>query len=105
MAYAPIHFQNSKHLIGFRRDRREAVFLYALFAAVGWSLMALSVNSGSCLEWIDFGGHPNERSVTGNMKMVDEPDRRTMLAMMLHGPGWALDYGLDRTVRCGLWAA
>lgn len=51
---------------------------------------------------IDFGGHPNERSVTGNMKMVDEPDRRAMLAVMLHGDGHALDYGLDRTLRTGL---
>jgi hypothetical protein len=51
---------------------------------------------------IDFGGHPNERSVTGNMKMVEEPDRRTMLAIMLHGDGWALDHGLVQTARCGM---
>jgi hypothetical protein len=34
-----------KHLIGFWRDRREAIFLYVLFAAVRWSLMALRVIS------------------------------------------------------------
>jgi hypothetical protein len=43
---------------------------------------------------IDFGGHPNERSVTGSMKMIEEPERRVMLAIMLHGDDAALDMGL-----------
>jgi hypothetical protein len=34
-----------KKLIEFRRDRREAVFLFVLFAAVRWSLLALSGQS------------------------------------------------------------
>jgi hypothetical protein len=39
---------------------------------------------------IDFGGHPNERSVTGSMKMIEEPDKRVMVAVMLHGDDAAL---------------
>jgi hypothetical protein len=35
-----------KHLIGFRRDRREAVFLSALFAAMRWSLLGHKAIAG-----------------------------------------------------------
>lgn len=51
---------------------------------------------------IDFGGHPNERSVTGNMKMVEEPDRRTMLAILQHGDGVELDHALKTVAQCGM---
>jgi hypothetical protein len=51
---------------------------------------------------IDFGGHPNERSVTGNMKMIEEPDRRMMLAVMLHGDSLALDHALKTVAQCGM---
>jgi hypothetical protein len=51
---------------------------------------------------IDFGGHPNERSVTGNMKMQKQQDRRVMLAIMQHGDGLQLDAILKATARCGL---
>jgi hypothetical protein len=51
---------------------------------------------------IDFGGHPNERSVTGNMKMQDQKDRRIMLAIMQHGDGLQLDAILKATAQCGL---
>ena len=51
---------------------------------------------------IDWGGHPNERSVTGNMKIIEEPDRRVMLAIMLHGDGVELDVALKTTARCGM---
>jgi hypothetical protein len=51
---------------------------------------------------IDFGGHPNERSVTGSMSMVEEPDRRVMLAIFLHGDGPALDMALKTTAQCGV---
>jgi hypothetical protein len=50
---------------------------------------------------IDFGGHPNERSVTGNMKMVKEPDRRVMLAVLQHGDGPELDMALKTVAQCG----
>ena len=56
-------------------------------------------------QWaIDFGGHPNERSVTGNMKMVEEKDRREMLAIMQHGNGVQLDAALVGTARCAMCA-
>jgi|SRR5215831_1814998 len=51
---------------------------------------------------IDFGGHPNERSVTGNMKMVKEPNKRTMLSIMQHRDGPELDLALKSVARCGL---
>jgi len=51
---------------------------------------------------IDWGGHPNERSVTGNMKMIEEPDRRVMLAIMLHGDGVELDMALKTAAQCGM---
>jgi hypothetical protein len=53
---------------------------------------------------IDFGGHPNERSVTGNMKMVEEADRRVMLAVMQHADGPELDMALITTARCAMCA-
>jgi hypothetical protein len=51
---------------------------------------------------IDFGGHPNERSVTGNMSMIEESDRRVMLSIFLHGDGPALDMALKTTAQCGV---
>jgi hypothetical protein len=51
---------------------------------------------------IDFGGHPNERSVTGNMTMVDEPGKRTMLTIMQHGDGIELDFVLKSVAQCGM---
>ena len=51
---------------------------------------------------IDWGGHPNERSVTGNMAVIEEPDRRVMLAIMLHGDGIQLDLALKTVAQCGL---
>jgi hypothetical protein len=56
-------------------------------------------------EWaIDFGAHPNERSVTGNMKIVEDKGRREMLAIMQHGDGPELDAALMTTARCGMCA-
>jgi hypothetical protein len=51
---------------------------------------------------VDFGGHPNERSVTSNMSMIEEPDRRVMLAVFLHADGPALDMALKTTAQCGV---
>ncbi len=51
---------------------------------------------------IDFGGHPNERSVTGSMKMIEEPERRVMLAIMLHGDDAALDMALKSVAQCAM---
>ncbi len=51
---------------------------------------------------IDLGAHPNERSVTGNMKIIKEPDRLSMSAIMLHGDGIQLDAALRTTAQCGM---
>jgi hypothetical protein len=51
---------------------------------------------------IDLGGHPNERSVTANMKMIEETDRRVMLGIMQHGDGLFLDHALKTVAQCGL---
>jgi hypothetical protein len=51
---------------------------------------------------IDFGGHPNVRSVTGSMSMAEEEDRRNMLAIFLHGDGQALEMALKTTAQCGV---
>ena len=51
---------------------------------------------------IDFGGHPNERAVTGSMKMVEEPGKRTMLSIIQHGDGIELDLALKRVAQCGM---
>jgi hypothetical protein len=53
---------------------------------------------------IDLGGHPNERAVTTNIKMTREPDRREMLAILLHGDGVQLDSALKITAQCGMIA-
>ena len=34
--------------------------------------------------------------------MIEEPDRRVMLAIMLHGDGLALDYALKTVAQCGM---
>jgi hypothetical protein len=57
--------------------------------------------SRTCIS-VDFGGHPNERSVTGNMKMVEESDRRVMLAILQHGDGPQLDMALKTVAQCGM---
>ena len=71
------------------------------------SVTATNLHAGKRFEdlyqrTIDFGGHPNERSVTGSMKMIEEPDRRVMLAVMLHGDDAALDMALKSVAQCGM---
>jgi hypothetical protein len=51
---------------------------------------------------IDFGGHPNDRAVTTNIKMTQESERRMMLTIMQHGDGVALDHVLKSTAQCGM---
>jgi hypothetical protein len=53
---------------------------------------------------IDLGGHPNERAVTSNMKMISEPDRRKVRAILMHPDGPQLDMALKTTARCGMIA-
>jgi hypothetical protein len=55
---------------------------------------------------IDLGGHPNERSVTGNLRVVDDSDgeTRTFLNVLLHDDGVALDLALKTVAQCGVTA-
>jgi hypothetical protein len=53
---------------------------------------------------IDFGGHPNERAVTTNLNMTEQPDRREMLAILLHRDGVQLDLALKTTAQSGMIA-
>jgi hypothetical protein len=74
---------------------------------VSASVAAANVHAGKRFDdlyqrTIDFGGHPNERSVTGNMKMLNEPGKRTMLTVMQHDDGVALDSGLKTVAQCGM---
>jgi hypothetical protein len=73
------------------------------------SVKAANVHAGKRFEdfyqrTIDLGGHPNERSVTGNMQIVEEPGKRTMLAIMQHGDGTALDFAQKTVAQCGMVA-
>jgi hypothetical protein len=75
--------------------------------SVAQSVIAANGNAGKRFKdlyqcTIDWGGHPNERSVTGNTKMVEECDRRVMLAIMLHGDGVELDVALRTVAQCGM---
>lgn len=52
--------------------------------------------------FIDFGGHPNERAVTGSLK-IDATDSQTILQQLyLHGDGLPLDHALKSTAQAGL---
>jgi hypothetical protein len=87
---------------GLKASRRE--FQHNAVAA---SVAAANQHAGKRFEdlyqrTIDLGGHPNERSVTGNTKMIEELDRRVMLAIMLHGDGVQLDMALKTTAQCGM---
>jgi hypothetical protein len=52
---------------------------------------------------IDFGRRSNERSVTGSMKMIEEPDKRVMVAVMLHGDDAGLDMALKSVAHCAMF--
>jgi hypothetical protein len=71
------------------------------------SVTAANIHAGKRFEdmyqkMVDLGGHPNERSVTGNMQMIEEPDRRVMLAIFLHGDNVYLDHALKTVAQCGM---
>jgi len=74
---------------------------------VKMTVFAVNQHAGKRFEelyqWtIDSGGHPNERSATGNLQMVDEGDRRIMQAIFQHADGPQLDLVLKRTAQCGI---
>lgn len=51
---------------------------------------------------IDFGAHPNERSVTGNMKRIKENGQTRWEQVYLHGDGIELEHALKYTAQAGL---
>jgi hypothetical protein len=51
---------------------------------------------------IDFGAHPNERAITGNMKMTEELDQVRWEQTYLHGDSLALNHALKHTAQAGL---
>ncbi len=53
---------------------------------------------------IDFGAHPNQRAVTGSMKLEETPEARHYQQVYLHGDGVPLLHGLKSTAQSGLCA-
>ena len=51
---------------------------------------------------IDFGGHPNERAVTGSMEIKEENKETVFMQIQLHGDSLSLDYALKTTAQIGL---
>ena len=51
---------------------------------------------------IDFGGHPNERAITGSLKITDLGDRKSYDSIYLHEDGPELDYALTTTAQTGV---
>ncbi len=51
---------------------------------------------------IDFGGHPNERSVTSSMKLVRTENGFELPMIYLHGDSTALDHVLKTSAQVGL---
>lgn len=54
--------------------------------------------------FIEFGGHPNARSITGSLKITDESSRRVYKHIYLHRDGPAANYGLMSTAQAGVCA-
>lgn len=94
----------NRHVDAAGMKASKKAFKHELVAA---SVTTANMHAGKRFEdlyqrTIDFGGHPNERSVTGSMKMIEEPDRMVMLAVMLHGDDVALDMGLKSVAQCAM---
>jgi hypothetical protein len=53
---------------------------------------------------IDFGAHPNERALTGNLRIVQHVGRKEFQQIYLHGEGLMLDHGLRTTAQAGVCA-
>lgn len=55
-------------------------------------------------ECIDFGGHPNERAVTGSLEISETATGRAINQLWFHADGLSLDYALMTTARVGICA-
>lgn len=53
---------------------------------------------------IDFGGHPNERAITGNLAVEERVSGTEFQQIYLHGDGLALDHGIKTTAQTGVCA-
>jgi hypothetical protein len=53
---------------------------------------------------IDFGAHPNERSVTSNASIKQHVGRKELQQIYLHGDGLQLDHALKTTAQAGVCA-
>jgi hypothetical protein len=51
---------------------------------------------------IDFGGHPNERAITGSLMIEEGTNGKTFNNIYLHGDAVSLDYALKVTAQVGL---
>lgn len=51
---------------------------------------------------IDFGGHPNERSVTSNLIISNHDQGKAFEQIYLHGDGISLDYGFKSLAQTGV---
>jgi hypothetical protein len=111
-AYAVhIHHNPALGKVWFDRHENDAARKASIKAfkheAVAASVTAANMHAGKRFKemyekTIDLGAHPNERSVTGNMKMVEEPDRVIMLAIMQHDDSVFLDAALKVVAQCGM---
>lgn len=53
---------------------------------------------------VDFGGHPNEHALLGNMLREADMDRIEFQTVFLHKDGVQMDHALKTTGQVGLWA-
>ncbi len=53
---------------------------------------------------IDFGGHPNERSVTGSLDMVDSSGERIFKQLLFHDDDESLGFAMGATFESGMCA-
>ena len=51
---------------------------------------------------IDFGGHPNERSITGSIMMETSETEVGIKQIYLHGDSLSLEHGLKSSAQIGL---
>lgn len=51
---------------------------------------------------VDFGGHPNERAITGSMTIQEEKGRTELAQIYLHSDSLALEHVLKTTAQIGL---
>lgn len=65
---------------------------------------AAEVYEGLYQRSIDFGAHPNERSMTSNLAVEDTKLGRAFVQSQLHGDGWQLDHALKSVAQAGVCA-